>query len=439
MNRDRHTPRRAASASALVLSLALATTACTGDGGQSKPKASPSPSYVTSTGLPYSSPTPGTALGTQDEAVPTKVPEAVHLGSVPAITADQLLVTEDHGAQTLGIHVVDPKTGKTVSSIDSASVNFWAVNFGIVGRHDGLPTVLAAEDWRPRGMRGKADHVLSFYSGDLLHPAEIKLPDDTRLHAQTQSASLTRDGRYFVAWDDAVFGLRVVDLKARKYTGAVRAVGCGPFTWVVGHDVYTPCNDDGKIIRIHVGDDGVPKVAGSRTVFPKGFAGSRNAAWSSASSTAVMVTPEGDVYRVGLADGLPTGTVEPVGRMKLAEGELPGAPVISPDGSRFAVPVTKESATTRVETYDTATFKKRFTISAAEAKVGDLSGIVYAATGSTFYTLSSRQAETGASWLLTGWDPATGKKTGSVTLHTTLAAISGLGNLSAPVEIGAGR
>ncbi|MFJ9631812.1 hypothetical protein ACIRU8_29350 [Streptomyces sp. NPDC101175] len=429
--------RRAGTAASLLL--LVSTAACTGhhDAKSGASSASQTP-YVTSSGLPYTTPSAGTALGSTGEPIPTKIPESAHVGTVPAITADQLLVTEDHGGQTLGIHVIDPKTGRTVSTVDSASVNFWAVDFGIVGTHAGLPSILAAEDWRPRGTRGKADHVLTSYSGDLLNPSEIKLPDDTRLHAQNESAALTSDGRFFVAWDDAVFGLRVVDLKTKKATGALRAVGCGPFTWVVGHDVYSPCIDSGKIIKIHISDTGVPKVTETKSVFGKDFIGSRDAGWSPATKTAVMITPEGTTYRIDLSDGIPDTTIDSIGTLKLAKGETPGAPVLSPDGKHFAVEISKkvdeQSVVQRVEVYDTATFTKAFTID--PAKVGAVSGIVYGTTGTSLYVLSSKEGAMGSVWTVTGFDPASGKKTSSATLTTTMAAVGGLANLAAPIEIG---
>lgn len=433
---------RHAGAAASLLML-VSTAACT-NGGDSTPEAVASKSpYVTSTGLPYTTPGAGTALGSSGEPVPTKIPEAAHVGTIPAITADQLLVTEDHGGQTLGIHVIDPKTGKTVSTVDSASVNFWAVDFGIVGTHAGLPRILAAEDWRPRGMRGKADHVLTSYSGGLVDPSEIKLPDDTRLHAQTESAALTSDGRFFVAWDDAVFGLRVVDLKTKQATGALRQVGCGPFTWVVGHDVYSPCIDSKKIVKIHISDAGMPKVTESKVVFGKEFIGSRDAGWSAAAKTAVMITPEGTAYRIDLGNGIPDGTIRSIGTLKLAKGETPGAPVLSPDGTRFAVAVSVkvdgQDVVKRVEVHDAATFAKAFTIDPAKAKLGAVSGIVYGTTGKTFYVLSSKDGAMGAVWTITGFEPEAGKKTSSATLSTTMAAVGGLGNLAAPVEIGESR
>lgn len=176
--------------------------------------------------------------------------------------------------------------------------------------------------WRPRGSRGKADFTVSTYAGDLLKPDEIKLPDYARLHSRTGSHAVTSDGRYFVSWDDGLYGLRVIDLKEHKESGALALRGCGPFTWTVGHDVYSVCQDTRELVRISIDAQGRPKVAGRAKVLPADFTGARTVGWAADAKQGLLIDAGGDVYLPDFSHGLPSAPLKPVGNAGRAEGRF---------------------------------------------------------------------------------------------------------------------
>jgi hypothetical protein len=168
---------------------------------------------VTYPTVTFSAPGPGISLGHDDQAIGATIPEPLHVGSIKPITADRVLGVEgDFGALEYKVNVIDPKTGVAESRITVGAGIWDPVIHGFVGETADDPAILAAEVWRPRGSRGRADFTVSTYSGNLLEPAEVELPDVARVHSRQGSNAVTSDGRYFVSWDDGLYGIRVVDL-----------------------------------------------------------------------------------------------------------------------------------------------------------------------------------------------------------------------------------
>jgi hypothetical protein len=416
-------PRVASLAAALgSVVLASSLAACSGD---SSPSASSSPTFSPSY-AGYTTPGADTALGASDEPIPTKIPEALHVGTIPPITADQVMLGEGTGWSTSAVVIVDPKTGKIVSTIGTASNDWDAIPTAFVGTNPWLPYVLGAEVWHTRGTRGKAEYTLSYYSGTLTDVPEIDLPDDTRMHARVGSKVVTSDGRYFVTWDDLLYGVRVVDLKEKKETGKLRIVGCGPFTWAVGHNIYSICENTKEIIQIGIDSKGVPKVTARKKLLPADVVSDREATFADQVNKAMWISPVGEAYVLDFSNGMPTTAVTSAGNV-VTKGFTAGTNRISPDGTRAVVSYQKGNlpeGSVRAEgfgklvVYDTTGFKPVTTITPAILGGDDVTAISYNTAGTVMYVLAS----SGDKYKLVGFDAKTGKKVSSVAVAPNEAA-----------------
>lgn len=438
MNRTSRTRLRRIGVATLPVSLLFALSACTSsDDAAGTPAASKTPDgYVSLPPQAYSSPDADTALGASDEPLPTTIPEKLHVGTVTPITKDDL-VTEPggFGQLELGLQVLDPTTGKTHSRIVVGPGIWDAVVHAFIGTKATDPAVLAGEVWRPRGSRGKATYTVSTYSGNLLDPDEAQLPDYARLHSRAGSHAVTSDGRYFVSWDDALYGIRVVDLKSGKESGALQIKGCGPFTWTVGHDVYSVCEDTKEIIKIGVNAQGKPKVTGRAKVLPSDFDSARTAGFAADAKKGFLVAANGDVYVLDFSDGLPTAAVKPIGNAGRDEGRFADN-AINSTATSMAVSYTDSDVNpdsaragdvTEIVLHD-ASFKTIGVLSLKKLGLTGIDAMTYAYDGKTLYVVGAGPASKSgdAGQKVVGVDATTGKVVSSKAIKGALADVGGL-------------
>ncbi|MDX6739547.1 hypothetical protein [Actinocorallia sp. A-T 12471] len=413
------------------MALAVTLTACSSD---SDKEASPKPTSPFRT-QPYTAPDANTGIGPTDQALPTQIPEPIHVSELKPIGADQVVIAEaGWGSLTTNLNVFDPKTGKLIQTVTSANTNWDLTPTVFAGEHPGLPYILGHEVWRPRGWRGKADYTLTWYEGDATKPAEVVLPEETRTHGRHSSNAVTPDGKYWVTWDDMLFGIRVVDLQAKKQTGKLQILNCGPFTWPVGHDIYSLCESSQELLQIHIDDNGVPSVANRTKVLPEGFTSARHAPFAADVKKALLVNGYGNAYLFDFANGLPTAPVEKAGSVVKA-GISFDNPAVNADASRISVPYTDgEIPAGSARAGD---WKKTIVFDAAFKEVGELTADdlgggsaesqVFSTDGKILYVLASKDDKT----TLYGFDAASLKQ-------VSKAPVKGpgpLGEMFAPLTV----
>nr|WSX75709.1 hypothetical protein OH826_18700 [Streptomyces sp. NBC_00899] len=438
MNPTSRTRLRALRVAAPPLALALALTACTSSShdGDATKKTAPPEGVVSYQPQAWSPADSTTALGSKDETIPSVIPEKLHVGAITPITKNDL-VTLPGGFGSLedGLQVLDPTTGATHSRIVVGPGIWEPVVHAFIGAKPSDPAVLAGEVWRPRGSRGKADFTVSTYAGDLLKPDEIKLPDYARLHSRTGSHAVTSDGRYFVSWDDGLYGLRVIDLKEHKESGALALRGCGPFTWTVGHDVYSVCQDTRELVRISIDAQGRPKVAGRAKVLPADFTGARTVGWAADAKQGLLIDAGGDVYLPDFSHGLPSAPLKPVGNAGRAEGRFADSVINSTAGS-VAVAYTDSAANpdsaqagdkSEVVLYAAAAFRSIAVLPLKKLGVTGIAAIAYGYDGKTLYVVGAGAEKEGRpTQKVVGVDAATGRVVSSKTIQGALGDIGGL-------------
>ena len=437
---NRRAARRSALVAAPLLSLLFATACSSGD---STTKAA-DVSYPSQS---YSAPDSNTALGTADEPIPSQIPEGLHVGEINPIGANEMLAVQGgFGNLEVPVEVIDPATGKSTAHIVVGSGIWDSVIHGFVGTKSSDPAVLAAEVWRPRGSRGAADFTVSEYSGNLLNPKEVKLPSVARVHSRNGSHAVSSDGKYFVTWDDGLFGVRVVDLAKGKESGSLKLPNCGPFVWMIGHDVYSVCEQSHELLHLKISDDGVPSEVERKRLLSDDFVSARETSFAVDAKKSLLVSPSGETYVFDLASGLPTSQVKPIGNVGDPSGRFDKS-AINADGSRIIVTYTDSKIapgsvrggdTAKVVLFDSSGLKQIRTLALADIGVDSIKSAAFSMDGKTLYVLGDGKAgDSGqAPQKLVGFAAADGHQVSSVTLADGLGGQAGLGDLIAPERIG---
>lgn len=419
---------------AAPLAALLAVTSCSSSSDDTEDAASSTD--VTYPNVDFTAPGDGIGLGTEDQEITGEIPEPLHVGEITPIGADQILGIEGgFGKLEMTVNAIDPASGDITTRVTVGPGIWDPVVHGFVGETPSDPAVLAAEVWRPRGSRGAADFVVSTYSGNLLEPKEAVLPDVARVHSREGSNAVTSDGKYFVSWDDGLYGIRVVDLEAGTESGALRIVGCGPFTWMVGHDLYSVCEDTRELLHINIGDDGVPTEVGREKVLPDDFVSARKTTFAADASKALLVSENGDVFVFDFSDGLPTAPVTPVGNAGDPSGRF-SENVINADGTRLAITYTdsiihpdsaRGGSVAKVVVFDAANLAPVRSYSLTDIGIESFTSMAYSVDGRTFYVLGDGAEVDGeAPQKLVGFDATSGEQVSSVDLDGNVNAVTTL-------------
>ncbi|AYJ50611.1 hypothetical protein [Rhodococcus sp. P1Y] len=426
--------RRRAAIAVAPLAALLAVTSCSSSPDDAEESASST--EVTYPSVEFTAPGDGIGLGEEDQEITGEIPEPLHVGEITPIGADQILGIEGgFGKLEMTVNAIDPATGEVTTRVTVGPGIWDPVVHGFVGDAAGDPAIIAAEVWRPRGSRGAADFTVSTYSGNLLEPKEAVLPDVARVHSREGSNAVTSDGKYFVSWDDGLYGIRVVDLEAGKESGAIRIVGCGPFTWMVGHDLYSVCEDTRELLHVNIGDDGVPTEIGREKVLPDDFVSARKTTFAEEAKKALLVSETGDVFVFDVSDGLPTETVEPIGNAGDPSGRF-SENVINADATRLAVTYTdtivhpdsaRGGSVAKIVVFDAANLAPIRTLTLADIGIESFSSMAYSVDGKTFYVLGDGADVDGeAPQKLVGFDAATGAEVSSVDIDGAVTPVTGL-------------
>ena len=420
-------PRTAAIA--VPLAAAIVLTGCSSD-------ESPAAGEVTYPTVPFTTPGEGIGLGSEDQEIGSTFPEPVHVAEIEPIKSTELLaVAGGFGKLELGVNTLDPVTGVAGNRFVVGPGIWDPVIHGFVGETSADPAVLAAEVWRPRGSRGAADFTVSTYSGNLLEPSEVVLPDYARVHSRPGSNAVTSDGKYFVTWDDGLYGVRVVDLEAKKESGALQIIGCGPFTWLVGHELYSVCEDTRELIQISIDDAGVPTETARAKVLPDDFVSNRTVTWADESDQALLVGANGDVYVLDFSNGLPSEAVTPIGNAGQDSGRFAGN-AINNTGTRIAIEYTdsvvhphsaRGGDVVKIDLFDAATFAPVKTLDLAALGLIDISGMAFSVDGDTLYVIGGGpEVEGESAQTIVGISAETGDKVSSVAITGTVEDVGTL-------------
>ncbi|PTR21357.1 hypothetical protein C8K36_11516 [Rhodococcus sp. OK519] len=421
-------------AAAVPVALVLSLAACSSDAAGSE--AEPTAGEVTYPSVPYTAPGEGISLGRDDQAIGTTIPEPLHVGEVqPARSNELLAVAGGFGNLEVGVNVIDPATGVAAGRIVVGPGIWDPVIHGFVGEKTSDPAVLAAEVWRPRGSRGAADFTVTTYSGNLLEPAEALLPDYARVHSRPGSSAVTSDGKYFVTWDDGLYGVRVVDLAAKKESGALQIIGCGPFTWLDGHELYSVCEETRELIQISIDDAGVPTETKRAKVLPGDFVSAREVTWAADAKKALLVGGNGDVYVFDFANGLPSSTVAPIGNAGQDGGRFAGN-AIDNTGTRIAIEYTdteihphsaRGGDVVKIELHDASTFAPVKTLDLTALGLTGIDSMAYSVDGRTLYVLGEGpEADGETEKTIVGIDASNGDKVSGVPVTGTVEDIGTL-------------
>ncbi|MBM7415777.1 hypothetical protein JOE30_004036 [Rhodococcus sp. PvP016] len=427
--------RRTSVVVAAPLVALLALTSCSSSSDDTGDDAASS-TEVTYPSVDFTAPGEGIGLGTEDQEITGEIPEPLHVGEITPIGANQILGVEGtFGKLETTVNAIDPATGDITTRVTVGPGIWDPVVHGFVGETPSDPAVLAAEVWRPRGSRGAADFVVSTYSGNLLEPKEAVLPDVARVHSREGSNAVTSDGKYFVSWDDGLYGIRVVDLESGSESGAIRIVGCGPFTWMVGHDLYSVCEDSRELLHVNIGDDGVPTEVGRAKVLPDDFVSTRKTTFAADASKALLLSENGDVFVIDVSKGLPTEPITPIGNAGDDSGRF-SENVINNDATRLAVTYTdsiihpdsaRGGSVAKVVLFDAANLAPVRSYSLADIGIESFTSMAYSVDGATFYILGDGAEVDGeAPQKLVGFDAATGNQVSSVDLDGNVTPVTSL-------------
>ncbi|QBJ96267.1 hypothetical protein ERC79_10025 [Rhodococcus sp. ABRD24] len=414
-------------AATVPLALVLSLSACSSDDAGDQAS---SAGAVTYPSVGYTAPGEGISLGSDDQEIGATIPEPLHVSEIEPIKPNELLVVADgFGKLELGVNAIDPATGVAGSRFVVGPGIWDPVIHGFVGEKPSDPAVLAAEVWRPRGSRGAADFTVTTYSGNLLEPSEVLLPDYARVHSRPGSSAVTSDGKYFVTWDDGLYGVRVVDLAAKKETGALQIVGCGPFTWVDGDEIYSVCEETRELIQISIDDAGVPAETRRTKVLPADFVSAREVSWAAEAKKALLVCANGDVYVFDFSNGLPTSEVSPIGNAGQDGGRFAGN-VIDNTGTRIAIEYTDteihpDSArggdVVKIDLHDASTFAPVKSVDLAALGLTGIDSMAFSVDGRTLYVLGSGPEVDGESkQKIVGIDSASGNQISAVDVTATV-------------------
>ena len=401
--RSRQVSGRTFVRSAAVLVPVTALVVLTGCGSNDdEPSSSGEVTYQT---VPVIPPEDGITVGSEDQEI-GEIPEKVYTNEIDPIGPNELLaVAGGFGKLELGVNVIDPVTGVAGSRIVVGPGIWDPVIHGFVGEQSSDPAVLAAEVWRPRGSRGAADFTVTTYSGNLIEPDEVLLPDYARVHSRPGSNAVTSDGRYFVTWDDGLYGIRVVDLEVKEESGSLQVIGCGPFTWMVGHELYSVCEDAGELLHVGIDDSGVPSETARSAVLPDDFVSNRKAAWAADADSALLVGANGDVYVFDFSDGLPESEVAPIGNAGRDGGRF-AENTISADGTRIAIEYTdsvvhphsaRAGDVVRIELFDAEGLATVASLDLEALGLTSIDSTTFSVDGKTLYVLGSGPEQDGES------------------------------------------
>jgi hypothetical protein len=401
----------------LVLASTIILAGCTATSESEDPRPTEAPGEVS--GDSDGNPT----VDDPAEEIPSAgdIPQELHLGEINPITAADIVIIDD-GDLEYSMQVIDPNTGTAKTKIITGPGIAGPVIHPFVGETSDDPAVLAAEVWRPRGSRGAAEFVISTYSGTLLEPRELLMADDTRLHSSAGSSVVTDDGNYFVSWDDALYGVRVFDLEAGKETGAMAIVGCGPFTWAVGHDIYSVCENSRELLHLAIQDDGSIEEAQRTAVLPEDFVSNRQSSFGFDGDNALLVGANGDVYVFDFSEGLPTDEVSPLGNAGQDSGRFDEA-VINNPGTSLAVSYTDSAIhpgsvdggdTEMVIISDPSSFATIETLTTDSTGLSAIDSFGYSVDGGTLYVQGTGDDDDEDGLMLVGFDAASGVQTSRV-------------------------
>jgi hypothetical protein len=389
---------------------------------------------VTYPTVPVIPPGEGISLGHDDQEIGDTIPEPVHVGDIEPIKATDLLAVVNTGLE-VELNALDPATGVAGDRFVVGPGIWSPVIHGFVGETSSDPAVLAAEVWRPRGSRGTAEFTVSTYSGNLLEPSEILLPDYARAHSREGSSAVTSDGRFFVTWDDGLYGVRIVDLEAKKESGSLQIIGCGPFTWLDGHELYSVCEDTRELIQISIDDTGVPTETSRSKVLPENFVSTRTVTWAAEAKKSLLVSANGDVYVFDFSEGLPDAEVAPIGNAGQDGGRFAGNEIDN-TGSRIAVEYTdsvvhphsaRGGDVVKVELFDAATFAPVKTLDLPTLGLTGISSSAFSVDGSILYVVGAGPEVDGETTrMIVGIDAATGDQVSSVEVTGTVDDIGSL-------------
>lgn len=415
-SRSRRLVRPAAAVVPLALLVTLAGCGSSGDDANTA-------GDVTYPTVEFSTPGEGISLGHDDQEIGDTIPETVHVGEIePIKSTDLIAVAGGFGKLELGVNALDPVTGVAGSRFVVGPGIWDPVIHGFVGETPADPAVLAAEVWRPRGSRGAADFTVSTYSGNLLEPAEVLLPDYARVHSRPGSNAVTSDGKYFVTWDDGLYGVRVVDLAAGKESGALQVIGCGPFTWLDGHELYSVCEDTRELIQISIDDAGVPTETKRAKVLPDDFVSTRKVTWAADAKKALLLSENGDVYVFDFSKGLPESAVTPIGNAGQDGGRFAGNAVDN-TGRRLAIEYTdsvvhphsaRGGDVVKIELHDASNFAPVKTLDLAALGLTGITSMAFSVDGGTLYVLGDGPEVDGeTTQTIVGVSSATGDRVSS--------------------------
>ena len=423
-------------AATVPLALALSLTACSSDD-----ESSAAAGEVTYPTVPYTTPGEGISLGHDDQEIGDTIPEPLHVSEIQPANENELLAVIGGSQLELGVNIIDPVTGVAAGRVVVGPGIWDPVIHGFVGETTSDPAVLAAEVWRPRGSRGAADFTVTTYSGDLLEPDEIELPDYARVHSRPGSNAVTSDGKYFVTWDDGLYGVRVVDLEAGTESGALQIIGCGPFTWLVDHEIYSVCEDTRELIHISIDDSGVPTETARTTVLPDDFVSTRKVTWAADARKGLLLSANGDVFVFDFSNGLPDGPITPIGNAGQDSGRFSES-VINNPGDRIAVEYTDTAIhphsgrggdVVKIDLFDATTFAPIRTLDLATLGLTDIASMAFSVNGEILYVVGAGpEVEGGSTQKIIGVSANNGEQVSSVDVTGT---VDDIGTLLTPQVI----
>lgn len=246
---------------------------------------------------------------------------------------------------------------------------------------------------------------------------------------------MTSDGRFFVTWDDGLYGVRIVDLEAKKESGSLQIIGCGPFTWLDGHELYSVCEDTRELIQISIDDTGVPTETSRSKVLPENFVSTRTVTWAAEAKKSLLVSANGDVYVFDFSEGLPDAEVAPIGNAGQDGGRFAGNEIDN-TGSRIAVEYTdsvvhphsaRGGDVVKVELFDAATFAPVKTLDLPTLGLTGISSSAFSVDGSILYVVGAGPEVDGETTrMIVGIDAATGDQVSSVEVTGTVDDIGSL-------------